>query len=55
MKAILVDEQPNHPIMKLLSFREAEGLACQAFNAGPQKEIFILDCLGILLANDVLF
>jgi len=53
-KLIAIDEQPEDDVMQLDRFGKADRLAGQTLDTGPQRQMFALDLLRVLLAHVVL-
>jgi hypothetical protein len=54
-KGISIDKQADDEVMHLRRFREADGLANQAFDAGSKRQMFAFDFLRVAFADGVLF
>ncbi len=54
-KGISIHKQVDHDVVHLRRFREADGLANQAFDACPKRQVFALDFLRGAFAGGVRF
>jgi len=54
-KGISIHKQADDEVVHLRRFREADGLANQAFDAGSKRQMFAFDFLRVAFAGGVLF